>query len=130
MTIFSPPGERADRDQDGVEGGRSQGGFRRDPEEEEPGGTQATAIKVARGGADGGRSHGGGMAADSSGPTNGGGAGGGGVRGGDGEPKSQGDGRIRRAKAEQMVPAIEAEAGIKRAAVELERWRTEEELRG
>ncbi len=128
MTIFSPPREWADRDQDGVEGGRSQGGFRRDPEEEEPGGTQATAIKVARGGADGGRSHGGGMAADPRGPTNGGGAGGGGVRGGDGEPKSQGDGRIRRAKAEQMVPAIEAEAGIKRAAVE--RWRTEEEPRG
>ncbi len=46
---------------------------------------------MAHGGADGGRSHGGVMAADSRGPTNGGGAGGGGARGGDGEPTSQGD---------------------------------------
>ncbi len=44
---------------------------------------------MAHGGADGGRSHGGVMAADSRGPTNSGGAGGGGARGG--EPTSQGD---------------------------------------
>ncbi len=59
-------------------------------EQEEPGGTQATAITVDHFGADGGRSQGGGMAADSRGPTNGGGAGGGGTR--DGETKSKGDG--------------------------------------
>ncbi len=53
--------------------------------------TQATATMVAHGGADGGRSHGGGVVADSMGPTNGGGAGGVGARGGDREPKSQGD---------------------------------------
>ncbi len=80
----------ANRVQVGDEGGRSQGGDMRDPEQEEPGGTQATAITVAHGGADGGRSHGGGMAADSRGPTNGGGAGEGGAR--DREPKSKGDG--------------------------------------
>ncbi len=48
-------------------------------------------MMMAHGGANGGRSHGGEMAADSRGLTNGGGAGGGGARGGDGEPTSQGD---------------------------------------
>ncbi len=60
----------ADRDQGGDEGGRSQGRDRRDPEQEEPSWTQAIAITAAHGGADGGRSHGGGMATDSRGrPT-------------------------------------------------------------
>ncbi len=81
----------ADRDQGGDEGGRSQVRDRKDPEQEEPGGTQSTAIMVAHGGADGGRSHGGGMAADSRGPSNGSGAGGGGARGENGEPTIQGD---------------------------------------
>ncbi|KTG32598.1 hypothetical protein cypCar_00023770 [Cyprinus carpio] len=79
------------RSQGGDDRGRSQGGDRRDLEQEEPGRTQATAIP-AQGEADSGRSHGGGMAADSRGPTNGSEAGGGGARGGDREPKSQGDG--------------------------------------
>ncbi len=68
-----------------------EGGDRRGPEQEEHSRTQATAMMTAHGGTDGGRSHGGGMAADSRGPTNGGRAGGGGARGGDGEPTSQGD---------------------------------------
>ncbi|KAL1256039.1 hypothetical protein QQF64_014100 [Cirrhinus molitorella] len=38
--------------------------------------------------------------------------------------------RIRRAKAEQMAPATEAEAEIRRAAAEPERSRTEAELEG
>ncbi|KAL1261521.1 hypothetical protein QQF64_006786 [Cirrhinus molitorella] len=46
---------------------------------------------AAHGGADRGRSHGGGRADDSSGPTDVGGAGGGGARGGDGELKIRGD---------------------------------------
>ncbi len=71
--------------------GRRHGGNRRDLEHAAPGGTQATAIMVTHGGANGGRSHGGGRADDFKGPTNGGGAGGGGARGGDGEPMSQGD---------------------------------------
>ncbi len=75
------------RSQGGSDGGRSQGEDRQ--EQEEPGGTQATITMVAHGGADRGRSHGGGMAADYRGPTNGGGAGGGGARGSDREPKSQ-----------------------------------------
>ncbi len=58
-------------------------------EQAEPNGTQATAVKTTHGGADGGRSHGGGRADDSRGLTDGGGAGGGGVRGG--EPMSQAD---------------------------------------
>ncbi len=37
------------------EGGKSQGRDVRDPEQEEHGGTQATATTVAHGGADGGR---------------------------------------------------------------------------
>ncbi len=53
-----------------------EGGDGREPEQEEPGRIQATAITVAHGGADGERSHGEGMAADSRGPTNSGGAGG------------------------------------------------------
>ncbi len=81
--------EGARKSQGGSDGGRSQDGDRRDLEQEEPGGTQATVTMVAHGGADRGRSHGEGMAADSRGPTNGGGAGGGGARGGDREPKSQ-----------------------------------------
>ncbi|KAL1250983.1 hypothetical protein QQF64_018779 [Cirrhinus molitorella] len=39
-------------------------------------------------------------------------------------------GRIRRAKAEQMAPATDAETGIQKAAVEPERPRTEEEPEG
>ncbi len=69
-----------------------EGGDRSEAEQEESGGTQVTAITVAHDGADGGPSHGGGMAADSREPTNGGRAGGGGARGGDGEPKSKGNG--------------------------------------
>ncbi|KAL1276696.1 hypothetical protein QQF64_036319 [Cirrhinus molitorella] len=38
--------------------------------------------------------------------------------------------RIRRAKVEQMAPATEAEAEIRRAAVEPERSRTKAELEG
>ncbi len=73
---------------------RSQGrpdGARRGLEQAELGGTQATAVKATHGGADRGRSHGGGRADDSRGPTDGSGAGGGGARGGDREPMSQGD---------------------------------------
>ncbi len=69
-----------------------EGEDRRELEQEEPGGTQAMAITAAHGGADGGRSHGEGMAANSRGATNGSGAGGGGARGGDGEMKSKGGG--------------------------------------
>ncbi len=43
------------------EGGKSQGRDVRDPEQEEHGGTQATATTVAHGGPAGGRSHGGGL---------------------------------------------------------------------
>ncbi|KAL1248297.1 hypothetical protein QQF64_021615 [Cirrhinus molitorella] len=39
-------------------------------------------------------------------------------------------GRIRRAKAEQMAPATDAETGIQKAALEPERPRTEEEPEG
>ncbi len=38
--------------------------------------------------------------------------------------------RIRRAKAEQMAPATEAEAGIRKATVEPERLRTKVEPEG
>ncbi|KAL1250938.1 hypothetical protein QQF64_018734 [Cirrhinus molitorella] len=72
-------------------GGRSQGEDRRELKQEEPGGTQIPAVTVAHGGADGGRSHGGGRADDSMGLTDGGRAGGGGARGRDGEPMIQGD---------------------------------------
>lgn len=41
-------------------GATKEGGDRRDPEQEEHNKTQSTAITVAHGGADGGRSHGGG----------------------------------------------------------------------
>ncbi len=75
--------------QTATKGAMKEGRDRRDPEQEEPSRTQATVITAAHGGADGGRSHGGGMAADSRGPTNGSGAGGGGAQGG--EPTSQGD---------------------------------------
>ncbi len=82
---------------------------------------QATAMMMAHGGADGGRSHGGVMAADSMGPTNGGGAGGGGARGGDGEPTSQGDaedpggGRV-----EPRALATKAKVELRRSAAEPE----------
>ncbi|KAI2644202.1 ABC transporter NFT1 [Labeo rohita] len=79
------------RNQGGPDGGTSQGDARRDLEQEEPDRTQATAIMMAHGGADGRRSHGGGRANNSRGPTDGGGAGGGGARSGVGEPKIQGD---------------------------------------
>ncbi len=59
----------------------SQGDDRRNLEHEEPGRTQATAMMMTHGGADGGRSHEGGRVDDSRGPTNGGGAGGGAARG-------------------------------------------------
>ncbi len=64
------------------------------------------------------------MAADSRGPTYGGRAGGGGAeepghRGGSGGPRRS-----------RWFPATEVEAGIKRAAVEPEQQRTEEETRG
>ncbi len=74
-----------DRVLGGDDRGRSQGEDRRDLEQEEPSRTQATAITATHGGADGGRSHGGGRADDSRGPTDGGG----GARGR--EPMSQGD---------------------------------------
>ncbi|KAI2654012.1 Antiviral helicase SKI2 [Labeo rohita] len=77
--------------QGGDEGGRSQGGNRRDPEQEKQRETQTAAMMSTHRGADGGRSHGGGRADDSRGPTDRGGAAGGGARGGDGEPKIQGD---------------------------------------
>ncbi len=48
-------------------------------------------MMTAHCGADGERSYGEGRAADSRGPTDSGVAGGGGVRGGDGEPMSEGD---------------------------------------
>ncbi len=47
----------ADRVQGGDEGGRSQGGDRRDLEHVVPDGTQATAVMATHGGVDGGRSH-------------------------------------------------------------------------
>ncbi len=53
--------------------------------------TQTIAMMLAHDEADGGRSYGGGMTADSRGLTNGGKAGGGGAQGEDGEPKSKGD---------------------------------------
>ncbi len=81
----------AHRDQGGDEGERSQGRDRRDPEQEAHSRTQATAMMMAQSVADGGRSHGEEMAADSRGPSNGSRAGGGGARGGDGEPTNQGE---------------------------------------
>ncbi len=84
--------------------------------------------QVEPGGSDGGRSLGGGRADDSRGPTDGGGAGGGGARGGDGEPMSQGDGRIRRARVEPRALVTEAE--IRRPAAEPEQLRTKVELEG
>ncbi len=83
------------RFQGGDDGGRTQGEDRREQEQEEPGGTLTTAMKATHGGADRGRSHGGGRDDISRGPTNGGGAGGRGARGGDGEPMSQGNGPRR-----------------------------------
>ncbi|KAL0191561.1 hypothetical protein M9458_014259, partial [Cirrhinus mrigala] len=82
----------------GDDEGRSQGdkrkdhgrpdGDRRDLEQEEPGGTQATAMMTIHGVANRGRSHGRGRDNDSRGSTDGGRAGGGGARGGDGKPMS------------------------------------------
>ncbi len=69
----------------------TEGEPRREQEQEEPGGTLTTAMKATHGGADRGRSHGGGRDDISRGPTDGGGAGGRGARGGDGEPMSQGN---------------------------------------
>ncbi len=66
-------------------------GDRRGLEQEELGGTQATAIIASHAGADGRRIHGGGRADDSRGLTDCSRAGGGGARGGDGELMSQGD---------------------------------------
>ncbi len=68
--------EGAGRQRPGGDRGRSQGRDRRDPENSR---TWATALMMAHGGTDGGRSHGGGMASDSRGLTNSGGAGGGGA---------------------------------------------------
>ncbi len=116
--------------EDGHPGGGQGGpdGDRRGLEQAMPGGTQDTAIMSTHGGADGGRSHGGGKAFDSRGPTNGSGVGGGGARGR--EPMSQGDGKDWRAKAEQMATVTEAEVVIRKAVVESERQRTEEEPEG
>ncbi len=67
---WTPGRGAADREKGGNEGGRSQGRDRGDQEEEEEHSwTQATAMMMAHGGADGGRNHGEGMAADSRGPT-------------------------------------------------------------
>ncbi len=85
-----PGGGRLTESRVEMEGAREEtGGARADQMEGGARTMEATVTMVAHGGADGGRSHGGGMAADSRGPTNGGGAGGGGARGSDREPKSQ-----------------------------------------
>ncbi len=89
-----------------------EGGDRRDPEKEKHSRTQATAMMTAHCGADGGRSHGGGMAADSRGPTNVDGAGSGGARGGDREPTSQGDAKDPGAKVEPRALVTEAKVEI------------------
>ncbi len=56
------------RIQGGARVNQMEGGDRRDLEQEEPGGTQAAAMMVNHGGADEGRSHGGGRADGSRGP--------------------------------------------------------------
>ncbi len=84
----------ANRVQWGDEGGRSQGRDMRGQEQEVHSRTQAPAMMMTHGGADRGRSYGGGMAADSRGLTNSVGAGGGGARGRDGEPTSQEDAEV------------------------------------
>ncbi len=60
------------RSQGGPHRGRSQGGERRDSEQEDSGGTQAIAMKVTHGRADGGMNLGGGRADNSRGSTDGG----------------------------------------------------------
>ncbi len=85
MTNKVQGGDYRGRRQGRPDGRRSQGEDRRDLEQEEPGGTQAAAMKATHGGVDGGKSHGGGRSADSRGPTDGGGA-------RDREPMSQGNG--------------------------------------
>ncbi len=91
---------------------------------------QSPARETAHGGADGGRSHGGGRADDSRGPTYGGRAGGRGAQGGDGEPISQGDGEYPEGEVEKMAQMSKAQAGIRKAAVEPERQRTKVDLEG
>ncbi len=82
---------------------------------------------MAHGGADGGRSHGGGMAVDSRGPTNGGGAGDGGGRGV--EPMSQGD--AEDPAGDKGGAQCSSERGWGgRSAAETERLRTQVELTG
>ncbi len=74
--IYNTDISPADRDQGGNRGGRSQGDDSRELEREEPSWAQAPVITMAHGGADRGRSHGGGMATDSRGLTDDGGTGG------------------------------------------------------
>ncbi|KAI2646404.1 hypothetical protein H4Q32_030398 [Labeo rohita] len=119
--------------QGGDDGGRSQGGNRRDPEQEKLRETQTAAIMTTHGGADGGRSHGGGRADDSRGPTDRGGAADEGRRAAMEtralravvEPQG------RRAEAEFWTLRLEAEMETGRPAVNpLHRWETEGEQRG
>ncbi len=69
--------------------------------------TPVTVVMVAHGGADGGRSHGGGVTADSMGLTNGGKAGCGGAQGGDRELNARVRPKIWRAKVEPEALATE-----------------------
>ncbi len=96
-------------------GDQTEGGARRDLVQEEPGRTQATAIIVAHGGADGGRICGGVRADDSRGPTDDGGASGGGAWGEDGEPMSQGNTEDPEGQGGAGVPteATEAQAAVR-----------------
>ncbi len=117
----------ADRDQGGDEGGRRQGRDRRDPEQEAHSWTQATAKMMAHGGADGGRSHGGVMAADSRGPTNGGGAGGGGPRR---RRRANNPGGCRGSGGPGWSRGLWRPRRRRRSAVEPEWLRTQVELKG
>ncbi|KTF86671.1 hypothetical protein cypCar_00035211 [Cyprinus carpio] len=112
----------------GDNGWRSQGGNRRDLEHAVPGATQATAIMVTHGVADGGRSHGGGRAVDSRGPTNLGSAGGRGAR--DGEPISPCDGDNLEGRGGADGAGDRGGGGIQKAVVEPEQQRIEEEPKG
>ncbi len=93
----------------------------RDLEQEEPGGTWATPTTMAHNRANGGRSNGGGMAADSRVLTNGSGAG---ARDWDGEPKSKGDGEDPEVLGGADGASVtDVEAWIWEAVVEPERQR-------
>ncbi len=85
------PGRRTiHRVQGGDDGERSQDRDSFDFEQEKPGGTQATALMAAHGGAVGGRSHGGSRADDSREPTDGGGGSSWSTGGGAGGPMGDG----------------------------------------